>query len=53
MTDIGIDDDFVRRIGEHLQPGTATVFVLAGRPPIGWRRSSSAFTRSCCTPTSP
>ena len=29
LLDIGIDRDFMRRIGEQLQPGTAAVFVLA------------------------
>lgn len=28
LTDIGIDDDFMRRLGERLSPGTAAVFVL-------------------------
>ncbi|WP_316526622.1 DUF1269 domain-containing protein [Kitasatospora brasiliensis] len=27
-TDIGVDDDFMRQVGEHLQPGTAAVFLL-------------------------
>jgi uncharacterized membrane protein len=28
LTDIGIDDDMIRRMGEQLQPGKAAVFVL-------------------------
>jgi len=31
LVDIGLDRDFIRRIGEQLQPGTAAVFVLARR----------------------
>jgi uncharacterized membrane protein len=31
LLDIGIDRDFIHRIGEQLQPGTAAVFVLARR----------------------
>ncbi|MER5348755.1 DUF1269 domain-containing protein [Kitasatospora sp. NPDC002551] len=27
-TDIGVDDDFMRQVGEHLRPGTAAVFLL-------------------------
>ncbi|MFF8769529.1 DUF1269 domain-containing protein [Kitasatospora sp. NPDC015120] len=27
-TDIGVDDDFMRQVGQHLQPGTAAVFLL-------------------------
>lgn len=27
-TDVGVDDDFMRRLGEHLRPGAAAVFVL-------------------------
>lgn len=27
-TDIGVDDNFMREVGEHLQPGTAAVFLL-------------------------
>ncbi|GAA1247799.1 DUF1269 domain-containing protein [Kitasatospora nipponensis] len=27
-TDLGVDDDFMRRVGEHLQPGNAAVFLL-------------------------
>ena len=29
MTDIGINDDFMRGLGQRLKPGTAAVFVLA------------------------
>jgi uncharacterized membrane protein len=28
LTDIGIDDDFMKRIGETLEPGGAAVFIL-------------------------
>jgi len=31
LLDIGLDRDFIRRIAEQLQPGTAAVFVLARR----------------------
>ncbi len=31
LLDIGIDRDFIHRIGQQLQPGTAAVFVLARR----------------------
>jgi uncharacterized membrane protein len=31
LLDIGLDPDFICRIGEQLQPGTAAVFVLARR----------------------
>ena len=31
LLDIGLDRDFIRRIGEQLQPETAAVFVLARR----------------------
>ncbi|MFF1796965.1 DUF1269 domain-containing protein [Kitasatospora sp. NPDC086009] len=30
-TDIGVDDDFMREVAEHLQPGTAAVFLLVRR----------------------
>ncbi|MFE6869978.1 DUF1269 domain-containing protein [Kitasatospora sp. NPDC057692] len=30
-TDIGVDDDFMRQVGQHLQPGTAAVFLLVRR----------------------
>jgi uncharacterized membrane protein len=29
LTDIGVDDDLIRQIGETLQPGKAAVFLLA------------------------
>ena len=28
MTDVGVDDDFMKQLGEKLQPGGAAVFVL-------------------------
>lgn len=28
LTDIGIDDDFIREIGNTLEPGTSAIFVL-------------------------
>jgi uncharacterized membrane protein len=31
LTDIGINEDLIRRIGEQLQPGKAAVFVLIRR----------------------
>lgn len=31
LTDIGIDDDMIRGVGEQLQPGRAAVFVLVRR----------------------
>jgi uncharacterized membrane protein len=31
LTDIGINDDLIRRIGEQLQPGKAAVFALIRR----------------------
>ena len=27
-TDVGVDDDFMRQVGEKLQPGTAALFLL-------------------------
>ncbi|GAA3038089.1 DUF1269 domain-containing protein [Kitasatospora albolonga] len=27
-TDVGVDDNFMRQVGEHLQPGSAAVFLL-------------------------
>ncbi|MER8182991.1 DUF1269 domain-containing protein [Kitasatospora sp. NPDC094015] len=27
-TDVGVDDGFMRQVGEHLQPGSAAVFLL-------------------------
>jgi uncharacterized membrane protein len=35
LTDIGIDDDLIRRIGEQLQPGRAAVFTLIRRSTPG------------------
>lgn len=35
LTDIGIDDDLIRRIGEQLQPGKAAVFALIRRSTPG------------------
>ena len=29
LTDVGINDDFMRELGKRLKPGTAAVFVLA------------------------
>jgi uncharacterized membrane protein len=29
LTDIGINDDFMRGLGNRLKPGTAAVFILA------------------------
>jgi uncharacterized membrane protein len=29
LTDVGINDDFMKNLGERLKPGTAAVFVLA------------------------
>ena len=29
LTDVGINDDFMRKLGAQLKPGTAAVFVLA------------------------
>ncbi|CCH88485.1 conserved protein of unknown function [Modestobacter italicus] len=35
LSDIGIDDDLIRQVGEQLQPGKAAVFVLArGSTPV-------------------
>lgn len=31
MTDYGIDDSFMRELGERLQPGTAAIFLLASK----------------------
>ncbi len=31
MTDVGIDDDFVRRVREEVTPGTSALFVMSGR----------------------
>ncbi|WP_327085162.1 DUF1269 domain-containing protein [Nonomuraea sp. NBC_01738] len=31
MTDIGVDDDFMKRLGEKLEPGTAALFVLVSQ----------------------
>ena len=31
LTDYGIEDDFMREIGERLQPGTAAVFLLVAK----------------------
>ena len=28
MTDVGVDDDFMKQLGEKLQPGGAAIFVL-------------------------
>jgi uncharacterized membrane protein len=29
MTDVGIDDTFIRRVREDIQPGTSALFVLS------------------------
>jgi uncharacterized membrane protein len=29
MTDVGIDDDFIRRMRDEIQPGTSALFVLS------------------------
>ncbi len=29
MSDVGIDDEFMRQLGQRLKPGTAAVFILA------------------------
>jgi uncharacterized membrane protein len=29
MTDVGIDDSFIRRMREEIQPGTSALFVLS------------------------
>lgn len=29
LTDVGINDDFMRKLGDRLKPGTAAVFLLA------------------------
>lgn len=31
LTDVGIDDDFMREVGEVLQPGSAALFLLINR----------------------
>jgi uncharacterized membrane protein len=31
MTDVGVDDDFMKELGDKLQPGNAAVFVLVRR----------------------
>jgi uncharacterized membrane protein len=31
MTDVGVDDKFMKDLGEKLQPGNAAVFVLVRR----------------------
>lgn len=31
LTDYGIEDDFMREVGERLQPGTAAVFLLVAK----------------------
>ena len=31
LTDYGIDDDFMREVGERLRPGTAAVFLLVAK----------------------
>jgi uncharacterized membrane protein len=32
--DIGVDDDFMRQVGDHLQPGTAAVFLLVHKATV-------------------
>lgn len=32
--DYGIDDDFVRRVGDQIQPGTSALFLLAERATV-------------------
>lgn len=29
LTDVGIDDDFIRELGKTLEPGTSAIFILA------------------------
>ncbi|MCU0532380.1 MAG: DUF1269 domain-containing protein [Hydrococcus sp. Prado102] len=29
LTDIGIDDNFIREVGETIEPGTSAIFILA------------------------
>ena len=31
LTDVGVDDDFMRELGSMLQPGSAALFLLVGR----------------------
>jgi uncharacterized membrane protein len=31
LTDVGVDDDFMRELGAMLQPGSAALFLLVGR----------------------
>jgi uncharacterized membrane protein len=31
MADIGVDDDFIREVGDRLRPGTSALFLLSGR----------------------
>lgn len=31
VADIGVDDDFIRRVGDHLSPGTSALFLLVSR----------------------
>lgn len=37
FTDIGIDDDFIRELGEKVQPGQSALFLLID----GWERSKA------------
>ena len=41
MTDVGVDDKFMKELGEKLQPGGAAVFVLARAEPPSCRVSSA------------
>ena len=31
MTDVGIDDDFVRKVRDEVTPGTSALFVMSGK----------------------
>ena len=31
MSDVGIDDEFIRRVRDEVTPGTSALFVMSGR----------------------
>jgi uncharacterized membrane protein len=51
LTDIGVDDDFIRNVGERLQPGTAAVCALVRRStPDKVAEALKPTVPRCCRP---
>jgi uncharacterized membrane protein len=51
MTDVGIDDNFIKQVREQVTPGTLALFVLSANAVVD--RVADAFKEQCASTASP